>query len=48
MDRMQTYQNHRSHIGEIDPYRLERLSNRLAKGGKVRFVTLLRKTYKAQ
>jgi hypothetical protein len=26
-------------------YRLERLTNRLAKGGKVRFTTLLRKTY---
>ena len=29
-------------------YRLERLSNRLAKGGKVRFATLLRKTYNSQ
>jgi hypothetical protein len=29
-------------------YRLERLSNRLAKGGKVRFATLLRKTYQGQ
>jgi len=29
-------------------YRLERLSNRLAKGGKVRFATLLRKTYQTQ
>jgi len=29
-------------------YRLERLTNRLAKGGKVRFATLLRKAYHAQ
>jgi hypothetical protein len=29
-------------------YRLERLTNRLAKGGKVRFTTLLRKTYQPQ
>jgi hypothetical protein len=29
-------------------YRMERLTHRLAKGGKVRFVTLLRKTYRTQ
>jgi len=29
-------------------YRLDRLTNRLAKGGKVRFATLLRKTYQTQ
>ena len=29
-------------------YRLEQLTNRLAKGGKVRFATLLRKTYQTQ
>lgn len=29
-------------------YRLERLTHRLAKAGKVRFVTLLRKTYQRQ
>jgi len=29
-------------------YRLERLTNRLEKGGKVRFATLLRKTYQTQ
>lgn len=29
-------------------YRLEQLNNRLAKGGKVRFATLLRKTYQTQ
>jgi hypothetical protein len=29
-------------------YRLERLTNRLAKGGKVRFAALLRKTYHTQ
>lgn len=29
-------------------YRLERLTNRLAKGGKVRFATLLRKTYQTR
>ncbi len=29
-------------------YRLERLSNRLAKAGKVRFATLLRKTYEGR
>ena len=29
-------------------YRLEQLNNRLAKGGKVRFATLLRKAYQAQ